>query len=315
MMRLRVVQAALVVFIGCLSLQPVRAASTSPTFRPDASFANGGPVIVDVGGPGHEDEPGQIVLQPDGKVLSAGKGYNAGSGSFDFTLLRYTSSGALDPAFGWNGRVQTDFNHGYDEALAVALQPDGKIVAAGIASQADGRQDFAVVRYNANGSRDMTFGWGGLVMTDFFGRSDQAQAVVIQPDGKIVAGGLAYRTSTDADFALVRYNPNGSLDTTFGWGGRVATDFFGQTNLITDLILLPSGKLLASGTTLRGSTSGTLGLGGGEPAFTGNYDFAMARYNPNGSLDSTFGWYGVVTTDFFGQQDVPRHDHFLAGRA
>src|SRR5262249_6508072 len=129
------------------------------------------------------------------------------------------SGGALDTTFGQGGAVLTHFGaFNNDQAQAIAVQSDGKIVVVG--SGGSTGNDFEVVRYNPNGSLDTSFGSGGKVTTDFAGRGDAAQAVVIQSDGKIVVVGSAYMGSTTGtDFALARYNSNGSLDTSFGIGG------------------------------------------------------------------------------------------------
>src|SRR5881396_965906 len=135
-------------------------------------------------------------------------------------------SGDLDGTFGAGGIVTTDFFGADDEASAVAIQADGKIVAAGYALNAStGNYDFALARYNIDGSLDDAtasditpgdqFGTGGKVTTDFAGGSDKAAAIAIQSDGKIVVAGLAFNTRGNDDFALARYNPDGSLDTSF----------------------------------------------------------------------------------------------------
>jgi uncharacterized delta-60 repeat protein len=182
--------------------------------------------------------------------------------------------GDLDPTFGSGGKVTTDVG-GSDGAQAVAIQGDGKVVAAGLGNFAGpGTGDFALARYNPDGSLDTSFGSGGKVTTDF-GGFDAASAVAIQPDGKIIAAGR----SGSGDFALARYNPDGSLDSSFGSGGKVTTDFGGFDSAF-GVALQADGKIVAAG---QGASSG---------------DFALARYNPDGSLDPTFGSGGKVTTDF-----------------
>jgi uncharacterized delta-60 repeat protein len=126
---------------------------------------------------------------------------------------------AADLTFGNSGRATTDFPNGIDNAKAVAVQSDGKILVAGGAGS-----DFALARLNSDGSMDSSFGNGGRVYTDFFLGFDQAEAIVIQPDGKIVLAGSTV-FDTYKDFALARYNTDGSLDTGFGIGGKVTTDF------------------------------------------------------------------------------------------
>jgi len=237
-----------------------------------------------------------VALQPDGKLVAAGQ-MARHTGDIDFVLLRYNPDGSLDPTFGGLGIVATDFA-GFDAAQAVVLQPDGKLVAVGGASFNTSNGDFALARYNPDGSLDPTFGTGGRVTTDFAAGQDVARAAVLQPDGKLVAAGVASYSSalcelgsqgSACDFALARYNPDGSLDPTFGTGGKVTTDFTGTYNKVFAVALQPDGKIVAVG---------DLRVGGN------NFDFALARYNPDGTLDPTFGAGGQVTTDFAGGEDV-----------
>jgi uncharacterized delta-60 repeat protein len=262
----------------------------------DLTYGDGGATIVNVSGPNGggpntdwEDEPFWAELQHDGKLLVAGKSRNQSTGSVDFAVLRFMPDGTLDPTFGWHGIVLVDFVGARDEAFAIVVQPDDKIVVAGLAGRPNGNDDFGLVRLNPNGSRDTSFGWNGLVMTDFFGQRDQALGLVLLPDGKLVAGGYSTRDSTGLDFALARYNPNGSLDHTFGIGGRAIADYWGRADAMFKLALQPDGKLVGAGIATRPD---------------GTHDFAVARFNANGSPDPTFGWHGRVATDFFGGDDV-----------
>ncbi|HEX6702269.1 MAG TPA: hypothetical protein VF101_16195 [Gaiellaceae bacterium] len=193
--------------------------------RLDPSFGTGGKVITAIGS---WNDGRALALQRDGKLVVAGQ-----SGD-DFAVSRYTATGRLDRSFGKGGDVVTPFGvrqdgnglASTDEALAVAVQPDGKIVAAG-ASDVSGRSgeqhccfdDFALVRYTADGRLDRSFGDGGKVLTEFDGNAS-VHAIVIQPDGKIVAAG-----GGAGSFALARYTSRGQLDRTFGNGGRVTTRF------------------------------------------------------------------------------------------
>ncbi len=212
-----------------------------------------------------------VAIQPDGKIVAAGNSF--GASGVDFALARYNANGTLDGGFGSGGTVLTDFGTFLDAASDVAVQPDGKIVAAGISGG-----DFALARYNSDGSLDPSFGSGGKVTTDF-GSFDQANAVVVQPDGKIVAAG-----GSGSDFALARYNSDGSLDATFGTGGKVTTDFGSSSGFAFDLAAASDGTILAAG----GVGSFPFGPG----------DFALARYKSDGTLDPTFGSGGKVVTDF-----------------
>ena len=189
------------------------------------------------------------------------------------------AAGDLDTSFGGDGRVTTDFG-GFDEALGVAIQSNGKIVAAGFTEWFPSPlHDFALARYNRDGSLDSSFNGDGKVTTDFGGSDDVAHGVAIQSDGKIVAGG---RGTTGDDFALARYNRDGSLDTSFGGDGKVSTDFGGFDGALGGVAIQPDGKIVAAGFTAAGD------------------DFALARYNRDGSLDTSFDGDGKVTTDFGG---------------
>jgi uncharacterized delta-60 repeat protein len=251
----------------------------------DASFGNGGRVITDfVGG---ADRAQAVALQADGKIVAAG----LSSPLFqlvrtDFALARYNTDGSLDASFDGDGKVTTDFAGDDDEVRAVALQGDGKIVAAG--GTFFGRQ-FALARYNTDGILDTTFDGDGKLVTSLGSDSGSAYGIVIQPgDGKLVAAGGA-----DADFGLVRYNPDGSLDLSFDGDGKVATSFMVRDRARA-IGLQPDGKIVAAGFAQPGFTEGT-----------GNGDFALARYNTDGSLDTTFDGDGKVTTNI---SDVSRDD-------
>ena len=252
----------------------------------DVSFGAGGKVTTDFFG--KSDAVNAIAIQPDGKIVAAGGATSDATGS-DFALARYNSDGSLDAGFGSGGKVTTNFFRAGDTATAIAIQPDGKIVAAGIATNDLTGLDFALARYNSDGSLDASFGSGGKVTTDFFGDGDQARTIAIQSDGKIVAAGVIDKRGTATDFALARYNLNGTLDVSFGAGGKVATDFFGKNDGADDIAIQPDGKIVAAGVALN------------EPV---GFHFALARYNSDGNLDTSFGSGGKVTTIFFGPSDL-----------
>ncbi len=248
---------------------------------PDTTFGTGGVVTTDFAS--DVDSASAVAIQADGKIVLAGIVTAIPSGSFglDFGLVRYNTDGTLDPTFGTGGLVRTDLSPlSRDHANAVAIQADGQIVAAGNANDSGGT-DIALVRYNTDGSLDETFGTGGVVSTDDFApRSAIAHALAIQADGKIVAAG-----QVDTDFALVRYNTDGSLDTTFGTGGLVTTDFgFGIADRAFAVAIQADGKIVTTGTVFRAGGIADV--------------FALARYNTDGSLDTTFGVAGLVTNDF-----------------
>ncbi len=203
--------------------------------------------------------------------------------------------GDLDPTFGTDGKVLTDFDHSTDIANAVAIQADGKLVVVGTTYLNNDFSDenFAVARYNPDGTLDKTFGVGGKVQTDFPGLAAVASSVVVQPDGKIVVAGGAFPLFTFAgDFKVARYNPDGSLDTSFGDGGIVTTTF-PEGSYASDVALQTDGKIIAAGTVFVDF----------DPGESSNTDFALARYNPDGTPDATFGNGGQVSTDFLGMED------------
>src|SRR5438046_7444429 len=205
------------------------------------------------------------------------------------------AGGDLDPTFGTGGMVMTDLSRSTDIANAVAVQSDGKLVVVGQTYKNNdySTEDFAVARYNTDGTLDTTFGRGGKVRTDFPGLAAVPSSVVIQPDGKIVVAGGAFPLFTFlGDFKVVRYNPNGSLDRSFGSGGIVTTTF-PEGSYAFDVALQPDGKIIAAGTVFVDFNPGDIS----------DTDFALARYNSDGSLDTTFGNGGTVMTDYFGFED------------
>jgi uncharacterized delta-60 repeat protein len=233
----------------------------------DPGFGVGGEVTTALGG-----QIRALVVQPDGKLVASGV---AGS---DFTLARYLPDGSLDTGFGTDGVVRTSFPDVlFAEAHALAIQADGKLVAAGSA----GAAAFALARYDPDGTLDPSFGSGGIVTTAFGGFFNEANALVVQTDGSLVAAGQNFEAT--GEFALARYRADGTLDRGFGAGGKVSTGFAGG-GTATGLVAQSDGRLVAAGTADPGTGSGP--------------DFTLVRYRPNGSLDPAFGTRGKVTTDF-----------------
>ena len=244
----------------------------NPDGTPDASFGAGGKVISD------RAVDKAMALQADGKIVCGGGGGEAQLA--DYRLQRFNVDGSLDTTFGTSGFVQIDFAGSGDGVWGIAIQPDGKIVAAGRSRILGGNDNFAVARLNTDGTLDPTFGSGGKVTTDFDNRTDLGFAVTLQPDGKIIVAGQARTDVNEFDFGLVRYNPDGSLDSAFGDNGRVRTGF-GVADSAYAVKLQSNGKIVAAG--VEGGVS------------TG---FAVARYNTDGSLDPTFDGDGRATTYF-----------------
>jgi uncharacterized delta-60 repeat protein len=311
----------------------------------DTTFGRGGKVRTDF--PGLAAVPSSVVIQSDGKIVVAGGAFPLFTFLGNFELVRYNPNGSLDRSFGNGGIVTTTFPEG-SYAFDVALQPDGKIIAAGTVfvdfNPGDiSDTDFALARYNSDGSLDTTFGNGGTLMTDFFGNEDDAFSVLIQPDGKIVAVGSANNPASYYDFAAVRYLSNGTIDTTFGVAGKVSTDFGDQNfDRARSAALQSDGRIVAAGfaisqnggvqnfavarytsngildTTFSGDGKTQIDFGnccqsatklllqsdgkiitvGGSNGESGDDDFLLARLNPRGSLDNTFGVGGQVRTSF-----------------
>ena len=153
-----------------------------------------------------------MAVQPDGKIVAVGRSYYY-SGS-DIVLARYNTDGSLDAGFGAGGKVTTNIST-YSEAFALAVQPDGRILVAGYGGYAT--SDFALIRYTAQGILDGSFGVGGVALTDFGGTQDIAYTLSVLTDGKILVAG----TVTPGGLVLVRYTATGTVDSTFGSGGRV----------------------------------------------------------------------------------------------
>jgi uncharacterized delta-60 repeat protein len=173
-------------------------------------------------------------------------------------------AGGLDVCFGVGGKRTTAIGSGYDFANAVAIQSDGKIITAGYYSLNNSTYDFALARYNTNGSLDTSFDIDGKVTTAIGSSNDFANAVAIQSDGKIVAAGSSGNGS-NSDFALARYNTNGSLDTSFDIGGILTTAIGSRNDFAYAVAIQSDGKIVAAGYY-------SLNLS--------DNDFALARYNP-----------------------------------
>jgi uncharacterized delta-60 repeat protein len=252
----------------------------------DPSFGSGG-VVTQTSGM----NLGAIAVQPDGKIVVAGDATMATG----FALARYLPDGSPDPSFGDGGFVETNLYPPASYAFieAIALQADGKIVVAGTSDGLESENvldQFTLARYNPNGSLDTSFGTDGITNTVIPEPSPTAwragaDALAVLPNGEILAGGSAGWEAfpSQSSFALVRYTRDGSVDPTFGDDGIVQTAFSGYDDL-AGIAVQPDGKIVATG------SSG--GPGHGDDFET----MALARYEPNGSLDPTFGTAGKVTT-------------------
>ncbi len=319
----------------------------------DPSFDSNGIVLTHFGG---NERANALVMQPDGKLVAAGS--TDRNGNLDFALARYNVDGSLDDTFGQEGRVCCFLLHD-DEARALALQPDDRLVMAGI-TDVFGTRDVLMYRFLSNGAPDTSFGFdppgsdrpnGSLVVRALSGaalearalkrqpndgrlvvagftdeggtddfvlfrvnangestdpsffttggvrilfrsdgteRQDRANALEIQPDGRLVVGGFSRRNQTESDFALVRLNPDGEFDRSFGFDGGLLASFGpGTTSEGSALVLQPDGKIVQAGFSHVDT----------------DFDFTLVRYNRDGSLDANFGLGGAARTLLQGRHD------------
>jgi uncharacterized delta-60 repeat protein len=240
----------------------------------DTTFNTTGIVTTAIGA--SMDYGNAVAIQSDGKIVVAGESYTGANA--DFALVRYNTDGSLDTTFNTTGMVTTAIGGGADNANAVAIQADGKIVAAGYSNNGTDL-DFALVRYNTDGSLDTTFNTMGAVSTAIGPGDDYARAVAIQADGKIVAAGPS-NNGADLDFAVVRYNTDGSLDTSFNTTGKVTTAIGTGEDNDGGVAIQADNKILVAGASYNGTDN----------------DFALVRYNTDGSLDTNFNTTGKATT-------------------
>jgi len=245
-----------------------------PSGALDTSFNTTGKLITSIGVGG--GFAGDLARQADGKLVVAGVCSNGANN--DFCLARYLANGALDPSFNTTGKVITAIGPDYDNASAVALQPDGKIVVAGACFNGS-NGDFCLARYLPSGALDTTFNTTGNVIAAIGSDQDAAYALALQPDGKIVVAGACWNGNSN-DFCLARYLPSGALDTSFNTTGTAITHIVSGNSVATAVALQPDGKIVAAGHCSNGS----------------NHDFCLARYLASGALDTSFNTTGKVIT-------------------
>jgi uncharacterized delta-60 repeat protein len=256
----------------------------------DPTFGGDGQVGTDLG---VETSAGDVVIQDDGKIVVVGSRLVIDGLAGDFAIVRYNPDGSLDAGFGLDGIVLTELE-GF--AFGVVLQDDGRIVVAGTSGVSGVSYDVALVRYEVDGTLDASFDGDGIAVVDLGdGANDVAFDVAGQVDGKFVVAGVVdpQGPAVGGDFLLARFDADGSLDTSgldpyldapFGTDGSVTTDFGGGYDLAYAVAAAPGGKIVVGG------------YAGGSPVESPD-DFALARYNLDGSLDATFGTGGKLTTD------------------
>jgi uncharacterized delta-60 repeat protein len=258
---------------GGASGQDFAVARFSATGTPDGGFGSSGVARTDFVGSRSDSASDMVVRQSDGKILVAG---STSGGTSDFALVRYNSEGTVDTSFGpgGNGKV---VEIGLGSAQSLALDSNGNVVVAG---------NSWIVRYTASGSRDTSFGSGGLVSVSSV---SDIQGVAIDSSNRVVVTGYRYNAVTGSsffDFVAARYNANGTPDVTFA-----SVDFSGGYDFPRSIAIDSAGPIIVAGYT-QNPSNGQL------------TDFAVARYNTTGVLDTTFGSGGKKTVDFNGDYDA-----------
>ena len=221
-----------------------------------------------------------VARQTDGKLVVAGR-TDTGTG---IAVARYDASGAPDATFGVNGQAITDVGPLQDVAVRVLVQPDGKIVAVGTSDVVNDGSDVEVVlvRYDAGGMHDGTFGTLGVVRTSLGTGTDFVQDAALQADGGIVVVGGGRSTDTVSDAFVLRFTSTGALDGTFGSGGLVTLDFGGRNDQATGVVVQPDQNIVVATTSFNG------------PLFVDGGVAALTRLDPTGTPDPTFGTGGSV---------------------
>ena len=263
---------------GAILVNAQAAAASTPGSL-DPTFGNGGKVLTDLGvGAG---VPSDAVLQPNGDIVISG----------GFGVARYLPTGKLDTTFGSGGLASTGFAGG-ESGTGVALQPDGKIIWVGSQGNpsfpAGGTFSFAVARFTANGTLDTSFGTGGQASVEFFdppmqGAQEFARAVLVQPDGKILVAGSARQGQirfAPIQGALARFNANGTLDTSFGTGGKILSSSGG----ITALGLDAAGNIFTLPTRAEFSPTGQADTGVTPAAITASSHGGSSIFLPSGQF-------------------------------
>ena len=213
-----------------------------PDGTQDDSFGISGKVIS--GHPG-KDRASCMLIRPDGKILVGGSAISSVTSMSTFMLAQYTETGDLDTTFGNNGMSISHFGSELNLMQDMVLQPDGKVIAIG-STYSNGKNNIVALRYNIDGTLDLSFANSGIFIAPNFGRME-GYSVALQPDGKIIVGGLVGNPSLE-DFALLRLLPNGALDYSFGsFSGLVKTDFGAHNHKIYTIALQDDGMIVVGG--------------------------------------------------------------------
>ncbi len=253
---------------------------------PDTSFSSDGKVTSGIGNTSQYCTA--IAIQADGKIVAAGYSFNGST--TDFAVFRYNTNGSPDNTFSSDGIVTTNMINLYAQANSVAIQADGKIVVAGSVSTGL-NMDFAVIRYNSNGSLDNSFSLDGIVVSTIGSFDEGANSVAIQGDGKIVVAGYSWAVD-HKNIGIIRYNPDGSPDNTFSLDGKLTTEVSPSGNSDARAVVIQNGKILVAGYADIDPTAAT------------DNEFALVRYNANGTPDNTFDIDGKLIISPGGLNEV-----------
>ena len=264
------------------------ASASAATWQLDTTFSDDGSLTTDIGGWGGVEA---LAIDSKGRIVAAGDSDigNPPNPIGVFTLARYKPNGSLDKSFGGDGIVTTEIG-GFSYATSVAIDRKRRIVVGGssTATLPATDSDFAIARYKPDGRLDRGFGDNGKLTVDFGGYEDGLYTLAIDAEGRIVAGGFSAIGDTGgARFALARFKPDGRLDESFGGGGKVTTQI-GSSSYANAVAIDAAGRIVAAGSS--------------DPDDANDPDsgFALARYNPDGSLDTSFDGDGTLTTPIGG---------------
>jgi uncharacterized delta-60 repeat protein len=255
----------------------------------DESFGTGG--ISQIHADGSEDLFYSLAVQPDGKILAVGQDQRAGQTLIDGIIMRLEADGKVDSTFGTNGIVKTDIEYDYSLFRDLLLNEDGSIIAAG--NCANDNYDILLAKYDNDGQPDATFGNNGIKVHNLNTGTDDAFAIMRHPiDGRILIGGRIGHGSSKTDMLLMAIDESGAIDSAFGVDGLSIQDVK-SAETFTDMTVQTNGKIVMCG------TSGGTGLG--------SNDWLVARFNEDGTVDSSFGQSGGYTIteagSFFSEAD------------
>jgi len=250
----------------------------------DSSFDGDGRLTADFGATDYAAH--SVAIDGNGRIIVAG--YSRTGGVSRFAVARFNADGSVDTSFDGDGNLTTSIGDGC-VAHSLAIDGEGRIVVAGNAYVPDEQSDFAVARYRSNGALDTTFDMDGKLTTHFGPNSEFAYSVAIDSTGRIVVAGIAFDSTNTTDFALARYNLDGSLDTSFDGDGKLTTAIGTSSDYAYSVAIDGNGKIVVAGTQLGDDS-----------------DFVVARYNADGSLDTSFDADGIAVTALGGNYDDAR---------